>query len=301
MAFRQYIAEEIAQDCADGLLSRREALRRLGMLGLGVAASGSLLAACGGDDDDEAETTDATTTSAPTATSAAAGAASAAETIRFAGPRGELIGAYAKPATAKGAVLVVHENRGLTPHFHSVVGRLAGDGYAALAVDLLSSKGGTASITDQAQVQAGLAEAPPEQLVADLRTGVGELQKRVPNAPIGAMGFCFGGGMVWRLIGSKDERIKAAIPFYGPAPDPADFTGSKAAVLGIYAEQDERVNATRERAEAALKAAGLTHEIKVFPGAQHAFFNDTNPERHNADAARQAYADVLQWFGTHLR
>ena len=89
------------------------------------------------------------------------------------------------------------------------------------------------------------------------------------------------------------------VPFYGPAPDNADFARARAAVLGIYAELDARVNASRERAEAALKRAGLTHEIRTFPGADHAFFNDTGP-RYNEQAAREAYAAVLGWFGRHL-
>ena len=89
------------------------------------------------------------------------------------------------------------------------------------------------------------------------------------------------------------------MPFYGPLPDGADFAGSKAAVLGIYAELDARVNATRDAAESALQRAGLPHEIVTAPGADHAFFNDTGP-RYDADAAAQAYRRVLDWFERHL-
>ena len=105
--------------------------------------------------------------------------------------------------------------------------------------------------------------------------------------------------MVWLLLASGEPRLAAAAPFYGPLPDNADFSGSEAAVLGIYAEQDERVNASREAATAALERAGLTHEIVTYPGANHAFFNDTGP-RYHQDAATQAYAKVLDWFGRHL-
>jgi carboxymethylenebutenolidase len=292
MAFHDYIAEEIGHDWADGLLSRREAIRRLGLLGLGATGAAAVLAACGGDKKKPAR-------SGATSTTATSGSAASAETIGFAGPRGELIAAFAKPAKAKGAVLVVHENRGLTPHFPAVVSRLAGDGYAALAVDLLSSQGGTAALADPAAAPAALAAAPAEQLVADLRAGIDELTKQVRGAGVGVVGFCFGGGMVWQLLAAKEARLEAAVPFYGPAPDPADFQGAKAAVLAIYGELDQRVNATRDRAEAAMKAAGLTYEIKVFPGADHAFFNDTGP-RYNPEAAKTAYADVLSWFGRHL-
>jgi carboxymethylenebutenolidase len=96
-----------------------------------------------------------------------------------------------------------------------------------------------------------------------------------------------------------ETRLAAAIPFYGPAPDPADFTKSNAAVLGIYGELDARVNASRDRAEAALTAAGLTHELRTFAGADHAFFNDTGA-RYNAAAATEAYQLVLDWLSEHL-
>jgi carboxymethylenebutenolidase len=114
------------------------------------------------------------------------------------------------------------------------------------------------------------------------------------------VGFCFGGGMVWSLLASGEPRLAAAAPFYGPLPEGADFTGSpNAAVLGVYGEQDERVNATRDAAAQALEAAGLTHEIMTYPNAGHAFFNDTGA-RYNATAAAAAYEKLLAWFGTHL-
>ncbi len=116
---------------------------------------------------------------------------------------------------------------------------------------------------------------------------------------IGAVGFCFGGAMTWSLLASGDDRIAAAIPFYGPAPADADFSGSTAAVLGIYAELDTRVNVSRDGAQAALEAAGLIHEIVTFPGVDHAFFNDTGP-RHDASAAAGAYTLILDWFRRHL-
>jgi carboxymethylenebutenolidase len=146
---------------------------------------------------------------------------------------------------------------------------------------------------------AALSSAPRERFVADMRAGLDELERRAPGRKLGAIGFCFGGGMVWTLLASGEPRLAAAAPFYGPLPEGADFSGSTAAVLGIYAEQDARVNATREAATAALEAAGLTHEIVTYPGANHAFFNDTGP-RYDPDAATQAYAKVLDWLGEHL-
>ncbi|HET9443685.1 MAG TPA: dienelactone hydrolase family protein [Acidimicrobiales bacterium] len=302
MALREYLVGEVAEDFADGLVGRREALRRLGLLGLGAAGAAALLAACGGGGDaDTAATTAAgsASTSSPSSSGAASTGGGEAEPVRFAGPSGELQGAYAAPAGPKAAVLVIHENRGLTAHFLDVVGRLAGEGYAALCVDLLSAEGGTASLADPAAAPAALAAAPAERLLADLRAGLDELGRRAPGVEMGAVGFCFGGAMAWRLVHAGEPRLAAVVPFYGPAPDDADFSRSRAAVLGIYAGLDTRVNASRERAAAALERAGLVHEIRTFEGAEHAFFNDTGP-RYHADAAGRAWAALLAWFGRHL-
>lgn len=196
-------------------------------------------------------------------------------------------------------MLVVHENRGLTDHIRSVAGRLAASGYAALAIDLLSEEGGTGSFADEGEVSAALNQIPDSRFVADMKAGVDELGRRVSGASIGAVGFCFGGGVVWTLLASGEPRLAAAAPFYGPLPEGADFAGSAdAAVLGVYAEQDDRVNASRDAAGQALQQAGLTHEIVTYPGG-HAFFNDTG-QRYNPAAAAAAYEKLLGWFGEHL-
>jgi len=297
MALHGYLTEEIVQDCADGLLSRREALRRLALLGLSLPAAGVLLAACS--DDDTPTASGASSTASAASTPASASAAGAAELIRFKGQSGELQAAFAPAAgTPKGALLVVHENRGLTPHFHDLVGRFAREGYTSLSVDLVSAEGGTSTM-DEGAVQAALGAAPLDRLLGDLRAGIDELEARAPGVEVGTVGFCFGGGMVWNLLNAGEARLAAAVPFYGPAPDPADFTKAKAAVLAIYAELDARVNATRDRAEAALQAAALTYQIKTFPGVDHAFFNDTGA-RYNEAAATEAFADVLTWLDQHL-
>jgi len=222
--------------------------------------------------------------------------------ITFAGPSGRTLqGAYATATTApRGSVLVIHENRGLTAHIASVAGRFAASGYSALAIDLLSEEGGTAKFTDPAAATGALNTVPPERFVADMKAGVTELLRRNPTLKVAAIGFCFGGGMVWSLLAAGEPRLNAAAPFYGPLPDGASFTGSpNAAVLGVYAEQDSRVNASRDTAAAALAAAKLPHEIVTFPGVDHAFFNDTGP-RYNAQIANQAYTKVNEWFQRYL-
>jgi carboxymethylenebutenolidase len=305
MALRNYLVGEVTEDFVDGLLNRREALHRLTLLGLSASSATALLAACGGGGGGQTREPASSAEASrplpadPATTPGRTGSTKQGEPVRFAGPAGELQGAWADATDPQGALLVIHENRGLTPHFFDLVGRFAGASYSALCVDLLSSQGGTGSLQDPAAAPTALANTPPEQLVADLKAGIDELKKRVPDAKVGVVGFCFGGGMTWNLLQAGEQRLAAAVPFYGPSPENPDFSKAKAAVYAIYGEQDERVNATRDRAEAALKAAGLTHEIRTFAGAGHAFFNDTGP-RYNAEAAQQAWQELLDWFNQHL-
>jgi carboxymethylenebutenolidase len=295
MAFRPYLIEEITRDCVAGALTRREAIRRLGMLGVTGAAAAAMVAAA-----PVRATASSGSTVPPTdAASGSTAPLEQAEEITFAGPDGDLIGLYSAAEPATGAVLVIHENRGLTPHIRTIPPRLAADGYSALAIDLLSAEGGTAAMSE-GDAQAALGNAPTERLVADMTAGLDELERRNPGVDLAVIGFCFGGGMTWTLLDAGDPRIAAAVPFYGPLPDGADFSGSpNAAVLGIYAELDDFVNPTMDAAATALEAAGLEHELRTFEGVDHAFFNDTG-RNYDADAAAEAYAAMLDWFATHL-
>lgn len=294
---QRYLAEEVAEDLADGIITRREAVRRLGLLGVtGATATGLLAtfatgqaAAAGPEtragqvsEDDSGETTWAPVPR---------------ESITFPGPRGPLMAAWAAAAKPRGGVLVIHENRGLTEHIRTVAGRLAASGYSALALDLLSEEGGTGAFPDEAAVAAALAQIPPERFVADMKASVTELRRRVSGKKLTAVGFCFGGGMVWRLLASGEPRLVAAAPFYGPFPEGGNLAGSRAAVLGVYGGLDSRVNATRPAAKAALEAAGLTYELLTFTEANHAFFNDTGV-RFNPHAATEVWRRTLNWFDT---
>ena len=132
-----------------------------------------------------------------------------------------------------------------------------------------------------------------------MKAGVTEIRRRLPGKKVAATGFCFGGGMTWLLLTSKESRLAAAVPFYGPFPDGGNLAGAKAAVLGIYAGLDSRVNASRPAARAALRKAGLRHQIVTYPGVDHAFFNPTS-SRHDPAAAAAAYRRMVAWFGTHV-
>jgi carboxymethylenebutenolidase len=306
MALREYLTTEVGEDWVDGLITRREAVRRLILLGMTASSASALLAACATEippspsvSGPPAGSTTPVGATASAAAASSAGGPTPGEAITFPGPSGELQGFLASAAALKGAMLVIHENRGLTDHIRSVAGRLAGDGYTSLAIDLLSEEGGSEALGDPGNVPAALAAASPERLVGDMAAGLTELERRVPGAKLGIIGFCFGGGMVWTLLDAGEPRLAAAIPFYGPAPSAPDFAGNKAAVLGVYAELDGRVNASLGAATAALEAAGLTHEMKTYPGVDHAFFNDTGG-RYDPTQAAAAYADVLAWLGRFL-
>ena len=298
-SLRRYLAEEIATDHLAGLLTRREAIRRLALLGMAASAATALIAACS-DEQDEARTPPVSPETSP-APVRPPGMANAQPTspITWRGQQGELQGAWVQAASSKGAVLVIHENKGLNDWVRSVAGRLAGAGYSALAIDLLSEKGGTATFGDPAQATAALGAIAPEQFTHDLNSGVAELKLRAPGQKVAVLGFCFGGGLVWQLLANGALGVSAAVPFYGPLPDKPDFTGSKAAVLGIYAALDTRVTGSQSAAKAALDRVGLINDLVIEPDADHAFFNDTGP-RYNAAAAADAWKRLLEWFGRYL-
>src|SRR6185369_4485081 len=211
---QRYVAEEIATDHVDGLMSRREALRRLALLGVGTAAATSLIAACS---ENKKPTTDASATSTGAATSSAPATPSApppgsekalpTTPITWAGPQGELQAAWAEAPNARGGVLVIHENKGLNDWVRSVAGRFAGTGYSALAIDLLSAEGGTATFSDPAQATAAWSKIAPEVFMANLHSGVAELQHRVPDQKLATVGFCMGGGLVWQMLASGAPQL----------------------------------------------------------------------------------------------
>jgi carboxymethylenebutenolidase len=286
---QKYLAEEVAEDLADGIITRREAMRRLGLLGVSGAAASGLLAAFA------SKPAPAVTRKHGPRGAETAWAPVPRQSIEFRGPRGTLMAAWAPATKPRGGVLVIHENRGLTEHIRAVAGRFAASGYSALALDLLSEEGGTGAFPGEAEVAAALAQIPPTRFDEDMKAAVSELKRRVRSRTLCAIGFCFGGGMIWRLLAAGEKRLDAAAPFYGPFPAGGDLRRAKAAVLGVYGGLDARVNATRPAARAALEAARLKHELLTFTEAEHAFFNDTGA-RFNPHAAAEAWRRTLNWF-----
>ena len=214
-----------------------------------------------------------------------------------------LMGYLSRPTGAgpHPGVVVIHENRGMLPHFPDVTRRLAAEGYAALAVDLLSRKGGTGSFSDTDKMRDALRAIPRENLVADANAGVTYLQSLsyVQGDRIGAMGFCFGGSIVW-MMAVTNPKLKAAVPFYGGAPPLEQIPNLQVPVLGIYGANDDRINAGVPDLEAALKREGKTYKFNTYADSGHAFFNDTG-RRYNPQAAGEAWQETLGWFEQYLR
>lgn len=220
------------------------------------------------------------------------------------GQAGMLKGYRATPrggAKAPG-ILVIHENRGLTEHIKDMTRRYAKAGYLAVAVDLVSRQGGTDKYPDASQVTGILGQANKADLLQDLMSGVTYL-KSLPmfaGPKAGAVGYCFGGGLTWALA-TQSPDLAAAIPYYGPPPQPIeDVRKITAAVLAFYGETDQRITSNEPAIEAAMKQYGKTFEFKIYPGAGHAFNNDTG-QSYNAAAAKDAYQRSLDWFAKYLK
>lgn len=207
--------------------------------------------------------------------------------------------APARARTGLPVVVVVHENRGLNDHIRDVARRFAVAGYSAVAPDFLSVAGGTPADEDRARTMIGQLNAA--QTTADGAAIVNLLASSDGGRRVGAVGFCWGGGMVNRLAVAAGPALKAAVPFYGPAPDPSLAGQVSAPMLVVLAGRDERVNNTARPWVAALRAAGKDATEAVYPDVDHAFHNDTSAARYNQAAAQQAWAATLSFFERHLR
>ncbi|HKZ70290.1 MAG TPA: dienelactone hydrolase family protein [Anaerolineales bacterium] len=330
--FQQYLAGEFVEDYEEGRLTRREALKLIASVTGSLVLAQTMLAACAPPPTESPTSTTApasptkpaaTSTAQPAATepSATATTAPASPTAVVsgtvspddpavtAGPveilsdvdGATLTGYLARPNTegAFPVVLVCHENRGLTDHIKDVARRLGKAGYVALAMDLLSRQGGTEAVGSSG-VPGALGNTPPDQFVQDFVSGWHYLQTQsfAQADRVGMTGFCFGGGVTWRVATQMPE-LKAAVPFYGPHPSTTDVPNINAKVLAIYGELDSRINQGIPAIEAAMQANNKVYEKVIYPNADHAFHNDTG-SRYNPEAAQDAWARALAWFGKYL-
>jgi len=224
------------------------------------------------------------------------------ENVTYSGETGEIKAFLARPKKKRKypAVIVIHENRGLQPHIKDVNKRLAAEGFLALAPDALSPVGGT-----------------PENNVDEARTKIGELdrEKTIKNfvaavkylkthpqstGNVGCTGFCWGGAMTNQVAVNSPDLL-AAVPYYGSTPEKTDVPKIKASILAHYAGNDERINKNIPEFEAALKESGKDYQIFIYEGTQHAFNNDSNPERYNEAAAKLAWQRTIAFFKDKLK
>ncbi|OAP41582.1 carboxymethylenebutenolidase [Sinorhizobium glycinis] len=223
------------------------------------------------------------------------------EDITYPGADGEMKGYLVRPANASGkipAIIVIHENRGLNPHIRDVARRVALEGFVALAPDFLSPGGGTPRDEDKARemisaLDAGETDSNAVATVAFL------MDHAESTGDVGAIGFCWGGGMVNRLAVNSPD-LKAGVAYYGSQPKAEDVPKIKAAMLLHYAGLDERINAGIEAYRKALTENGKDATIHVYDGVNHAFNNDTSAARYDKAAADLAWGRTIEFLKTKL-
>ena len=223
--------------------------------------------------------------------------------VEFDSPKGygKMRGYLAQPAKATGklpGILVIHENRGLNPHIEDIARRLALDNFVAFAPDALFPLGGYPGDEDKARTL--FQQLDQAKTREDFVTATGWLKARPEtNGKVGAVGFCYGGGMV-NFLATRVPELAAGVAFYGSSPNVEDVPKIKTALIIQSAETDERINASWPAFETALKAANVPYERHLYPGTQHGFNNDTTP-RFSADAAKLAWERTVAHFNKHVR
>ena len=223
--------------------------------------------------------------------------------IEYDSPKGsgKAKGYLARPANASGplpTVIVVHENRGVNPHIEDIARRLALDGYLAFAPEALSPLGGYPGDEDKAREM--FARLDMNATREDFIAGTYYARNRPDsNKKVGAVGFCWGGGMVHQLAANVPELV-AGVPFYGNVPASTEARKVKADLLLNFAENDDRINSAWPGYEAALKTAGVKYTAYKYPGTQHGFNNDTTP-RFDTNAAKLAWSRTMEFFGQKLK
>ncbi len=254
------------------------------------------------------------TAAAATVTDMIAGNKAHAQIVKFDDPRvkgsmvkylaqgREMAGYLCMPANATGklpAVIVIHENRGLTSHIQDVTRRMALEGFVAFGPDFLHPLGGAPSDED-----AGRALHAKMDRNAAIADGVATIKwlaaHASSNGKVGVTGFCWGGGMSNALAVAAGESLAAAAPYYGVQPAAADVPKIKARLMLHYAQNDDNINKGMAAYEAALKAAGTRFEQFVYDGTQHAFNNDGSMARYNKAAADLAWKRTVDMFKKEL-
>ena len=319
---QRYIIGEHIEDYEDGLITRRELLRRVTLITGSATAALTALVVLGCNLERPAAVVTPTApppvaSSSPQVAYAIPPAAATTDgvTVRpddprirvepadVKGPDGSALISYLARPNGGGkwnGILVIHENRGLTEHIRDVIRRVATAGFVGLGIDLVSRQGGADKLTDAAAYQAALGNRSTADMVMDEQAAIASLLAQTfSNGKIGVVGFCFGGGMTWSVL-AAGTSVQAAAPFYGPMPqDSSGLAKTKAAVSAVYAEKDTRITGTKDQMESLLAQAGVPHQLTVYSGVDHAFHNDTGA-RYDATQAQKAWIATIEWFAKYL-
>jgi carboxymethylenebutenolidase len=226
-----------------------------------------------------------------------------AESAAVPSPQGNgSIKAYlVRPATPakRPVILVIHENRGLNPYIEDVARRLAVADFVAFAPDALTSLGGYPGNDEKGLELFGKLDRG--KMTEDFLAAANWLRARPDSTgKLGAVGFCFGGGVVNQLAVRMGSDLSAGVPFYGAQPSAADVANIKAPINAQYGELDKRITDGWPAFDAALTEAGVVHEGHIYKAANHGFHNDTTP-RYDEAAAKEAWQHTLDWFNKYLR
>jgi carboxymethylenebutenolidase len=224
-----------------------------------------------------------------------------AEFISYQGHSGDMRAYMAFPGKGKKfpCVIVIHENRGLVPHIQDVTRRFAAEGFLALAPDALSPVGGTPE--DVSNVGEKFRQLNPEETTKNFVAAVKYLKTHPRSTgKVGCTGFCWGGAMTNQVAANAPD-LDAAVPYYGRQPSEEDVARIKAPVLAHYAENDPGINSGIEAFREALKKNGKEFQIFIYEGTQHAFNNDSNPQRYNEKAAKLAWSRTVEFFKDKLK
>ena len=226
-----------------------------------------------------------------------------AEFVEYESPdgHGTMRGLLARPANASGrlpGILVIHENRGLTPHIEDVTRRAAVAGFLAFGPDALTPAGGYPGNDDDGRTMQRELSGP--EMTEDFVAAANFLMSHPDcTGRIGAVGFCYGGAVV-NTLAVRLPNLGAGVPFYGSQPDAADVPKINAPLLVQYASNDQRINEGWPAYEEALKANQKKYEMHMYPDTQHGFHNDTTP-RYDEEAAKLAWERTIVFFNEHLR
>ena len=225
------------------------------------------------------------------------------EMVQFPGTAGNVSAYVSRPKDGKnlGTVIVIHENRGLVNHIKDVARHFAKDGFAAIAVDCMGRIGGSDKWNGSDEATKEIQKVTGDMVAEDLTAAVAYMKKQhYVHGKCGVVGYCWGGGQSLNFA-TKCKDLNAAVVYYGRNPNPLESVANiPCAVMGNYAEDDPNIMPGVEPLKAAMAKAGKSLDVKVYPGAKHAFNNNTNADRYHPEAAKDAWARTVSFFKKNL-